>query len=149
MHSSCPACTLSNAKCYGLDRSRRKPHQIRQTSRTGSRQSLIRSVQFNKRFKPSSIHKATFDNSVCAMAVARIARPVTRLISSRPQNILKTLAIRSSPFLPAPSSRRSYATPSGVKEVVVRQDRRRQISLDKCIANSPSETLSMKLLARN
>lgn len=55
------------------------------------------------------------------MVTARIFRPASKLLSSQSC----AASIRSSPFIPARSllaitNKRTYATPSGVKEVAVR-----------------------------
>ena len=56
------------------------------------------------------------------MATSRLARPVSRLVSSAPRSRIAPLksTFQSRTSIPAIVNRRRYATPSGVKEVAVR-----------------------------
>lgn len=55
------------------------------------------------------------------MAASRVFRPASRLLSSsRPSVATLSLAFRPAASLPASLNQRRYATPSGVKEVAVR-----------------------------
>jgi hypothetical protein len=55
-----------------------------------------------------------------SMAASRLFRPATRLLSQRPTSIACRSAFRATASIPSVLGRRTYATPSGVKEVTVR-----------------------------
>lgn len=56
------------------------------------------------------------------MATSRVFRPASRLLSSSSRPSVATLrpAFRPAALSPTPLGRRNYATPSGVKEMAVR-----------------------------